>query len=522
MFRSIWVPFVAWAIFSTVILITMLLFGIAYSFFQAFLDGAINSIPVLNIIGAFLLAIVLSLALTVSSAFLAGLMYLKTVAICKLSQRIGKTLVMSSYFVSVFLIVIIFALIFTNLHSPGLSSALLSLAGSIFTIPFLLFWYIIWKAANRCRKIADSERLLSAELYSEPSFSNSSLSRTLGLPFSIEHVKINRTKVLLRMLLSSLMYSVFTGSILVIPGGLGVAIFTIYILVSPDGGGELGVFTLGIGAIALLSTIALPLICLFIGARSQKAGRDLARNSLSELQQVDLRAPILFLRSFSDDQVALAQPRSSILARIYEAGRDQTLDILLLEEGTNYGPVVALGNPQDPIPPYGAARGYFKDCSWQDEVKRLAAASSVIVICLDDSPGLMWEIDQIAKGGLTRMALFLVHPRHSLLKQNRDLLEEVANRLLISPEAKVHLLQPVNKSSETVPVLGFFVDGDGVLRVGVSSTFSHFAFLIMLRLFFRTRLLRDERGGYLLKERLSRLDRIDPLWGRDQSKARTD
>ena len=48
------------------------------------------------------------------------------------------------------------------------------------------------------------------------------------------------------------------------------------------------------------------------------------------------------------------------------------LDQVLLEEGTQYGPVVALGNPRDRFPPYGAARGYFDNKDWQQAVTNLA------------------------------------------------------------------------------------------------------------------------------------------------------
>jgi len=38
----------------------------------------------------------------------------------------------------------------------------------------------------------------------------------------------------------------------------------------------------------------------------------------------------------------------------------------------DFGPVVALGNPHDRFPPYGAARGYFDNKDWQQAVTNLA------------------------------------------------------------------------------------------------------------------------------------------------------
>jgi hypothetical protein len=82
----------------------------------------------------------------------------------------------------------------------------------------------------------------------------------------------------------------------------------------------------------------------------------------------------LFLRSFSDDAVVLAAPPSGFAYKLFGyVDRKKSLDELLLEEGTTFGPVVALGNPTDAVPPYGAARGYAKHSDWQKMVSDLDA-----------------------------------------------------------------------------------------------------------------------------------------------------
>ena len=158
--------------------------------------------------------------------------------------------------------------------------------------------------------------------------------------------------------------------------------------------------------------------------------------SLQENQQFDARPPILFLRSFNEDQVKLAAPKLSLLGRLvtlYQA--KASLDILLLEEGIAYGPVVALGNPQDSLPPYGASRGYFLDEDWKKGVAKLVKDSQYIVICLDRTEGVLWEIDLVIALGQVSKTLFLVNsPWSSGLKSSEPnwLSMKVCDRMILS------------------------------------------------------------------------------------------
>ena len=223
-------------------------------------------------------------------------------------------------------------------------------------------------------------------------------------------------------------------------------------------------------------------VCFAGGALTKNAGRRAARTSVLELYKLDKRAPILFLRAFGDDQVRLAPPKLSFLGYCYDLGqRESNLDALVLEEGTDYGPVVALGNPKDPMPPYGAARGYFHDEDWQSAVARLAEASSAIIICLDDTEGVWWEVDHIAANNmLQEKTLFLIHPRYSAITENQNILHKVAQRLALSDDF-------AQARSPQESVIGFFIDGNHSLKVAYSNTFSRVAFLMIMRWFVRTR-----------------------------------
>lgn len=234
---------------------------------------------------------------------------------------------------------------------------------------------------------------------------------------------------------------------------------------------------------SLLYVLAAAGLAIPLASAARAAGRKLARTSIQDVQSLDSRPPILFLRAFGDDQVQLGKARQRLIAAPFTFGhRKGTLDVLLLEEGTDYGPVVALGNPKDPIPPYGAARGYFKDEDWQSAVDRLANDSQAIVICVDDTDGVWWEVDLIAKRGLAQKTLFLLHPRHKDTESNRALCSRLSNTLTLN------LAEPGALAADAIyPIVGFYFDA-GEIRIARSSSFSLVAYMLALRSFQRTKL----------------------------------
>ena len=210
------------------------------------------------------------------------------------------------------------------------------------------------------------------------------------------------------------------------------------------------------------------------------------RFSILELTKVDGRKPILFLRPFKDDRVQLGQARLSWGARI---GRwlDHISDIdrMLLEEGTPYGPVVAIGRPGDKLPPYVVARGSFTNDTWQPGVLALAEKSMAIILCASDSEGVWWEIKNVA-ARYPDKTLVLVHPSHRGMPDNAELLGKVATIMERAvPGLRASVDTVPQKAGARSTVLGFYTEADGHLNVGRSSTFSRLAFLMMLRLFLR-------------------------------------
>jgi hypothetical protein len=165
-----------------------------------------------------------------------------------------------------------------------------------------------------------------------------------------------------------------------------------------------------------------------------------------------------------------------------------TLDTLLLDEGTPYGPVVAIGNPTDKLPPYGAARGFFTNQTWQRAVLDLAERSRAIVICVDDFEGIWWEIENVAAHYLDK-TLILLHPKYAHTPDGESLSRRITERLWRDPRSAAIRLAVSDKlvSPLGFAFMGSFIDRGHAVQAVRSGTFSQLAYLIAVRRFFRSK-----------------------------------
>lgn len=233
-------------------------------------------------------------------------------------------------------------------------------------------------------------------------------------------------------------------------------------------------------ALLLLFLVTLVAVFRVVGNVSQRMSRRFMRVSLEQAQATDHRRPVLFLRSFRDDTVALAAPPSGFGYKLFGyADSNKTLDQLLLEEGTTFGPVVALGNPNDPVPPYGAARGYAKHSDWQKMVSELMDASVAIVICVDETPSLWWEIEEVSRKAHLVKTLLLLHPKYALKNSTSEIIRKIEQSVGLSLSGA---------GLDRGQIFGLWLDPLMGLRVGVASRFSRAHYLLMLRWFLRSRM----------------------------------
>jgi ABC-type nitrate/sulfonate/bicarbonate transport system permease component len=108
-----------------------------------------------------------------------------------------------------------------------------------------------------------------------------------------------------------------------------------------------------------------------------------ARGALSWLKN-DRRRPILYLRSFSKDE--------GISSFLGGHTPEQSLAMAVLP----LGPLVAIGQPGETLPPAGAARLHVVDHDhWKTVVENLASVSQFVVLRIGQSEGFWWELKHL-------------------------------------------------------------------------------------------------------------------------------
>ncbi len=135
----------------------------------------------------------------------------------------------------------------------------------------------------------------------------------------------------------------------------------------------------------------------------------------------DWREPVLYLRGFDDDRTAavvddLPGALSSGLLTIHS--REEQLVGAL----GAFGPVVAVGQPGEPVPRLGASRFYLPGDDWQAGVLELMEKAQLIVLRLGEGEGLWWEVEQARTTQPPGKLVLLVPGRHNGLIDRLDAL----------------------------------------------------------------------------------------------------
>jgi hypothetical protein len=140
----------------------------------------------------------------------------------------------------------------------------------------------------------------------------------------------------------------------------------------------------------------------------RRARKHAAREAI-DVAARDKRPIILYLRWFEDDNVTMRARRAhgrSWLDTIYKIGFEEVVADHLFQ----YGPVVAIGRPDDKVPSLGASRDYLDEGAWQDRVDHLIREARAIVMTADFSSGLMWELGKIVELDVTRKLIVIAPP----------------------------------------------------------------------------------------------------------------
>ena len=236
--------------------------------------------------------------------------------------------------------------------------------------------------------------------------------------------------------------------------------------------------------IILVTGFLMGFFILELGRWATKSSQKLLLRSLEDAQAFDPRPPIMFLRSFMDDLVEL-RPQRGFFKQWYldETSRIVSLDHLILKEGTEIGPTVALGNPDDPVPPYGVARGYFEHNTWKEAVARHCDQARGIVLVMDTTAGIEWEVSHLFDKNHMRKTLVL-------LKQD-DWATDDGHRLLAKAVGKTlpdfNMPEKIGSASADYEgeIVGFWMGSSGRVNFLITSNPNTYFYTIALRMFLR-------------------------------------
>jgi hypothetical protein len=158
----------------------------------------------------------------------------------------------------------------------------------------------------------------------------------------------------------------------------------------------------------VMVTFALVIASLYFWTRAKRH----AALALNRAKAIDVREPILLLRSFGDDTTPLERTsdqrswmRSVVSPAIWTL--EETIEQIL----GDHGPVIAIGRPGESVPPTGAAREYLDGDRWQKRVEELIGEARLVAVILGETEGLRFEYEALLRLGVLQRMILVVPPR---------------------------------------------------------------------------------------------------------------
>lgn len=281
---------------------------------------------------------------------------------------------------------------------------------------FLATFSFFWRHTVRVGLLQRDERAVLTQRWPGQTvaqhFFGNLLASSVITRISFRAVKVKVVRVIANMIqgLSIYLLFAFFGMLSFHVTMLGIIAFDFFFKRSGPGSFEevrsmLG-YIIAFWGILLLAVFLMTQAAMALKRRARK----LTRESFEETVRSDPRPPILFLRSFLDDQVTLPRPPLYVTYWLAEP-TPRRLDHALVERFSTLAPFVAIGKPGEEDLPFGAARFYVPDDEWESKVKEFAASAHSIVVIADESPGVKWEVERMLEEPFVRKSFFLASPR---------------------------------------------------------------------------------------------------------------
>lgn len=143
-----------------------------------------------------------------------------------------------------------------------------------------------------------------------------------------------------------------------------------------------------------------------MGAHLVLYGRRMrAKDALTVLSK-DPRAPVLYLRSFDDEDLPDPTFRGGSLRNPFIPQRYEQAIVSVLRR---VGPVISIGIPRERRAELGAARLYVRDEHWRPAVQYFVQNCAAIVVVMGQTQSLWWEVD-FALSNVQRERLLFFFP----------------------------------------------------------------------------------------------------------------
>ena len=173
---------------------------------------------------------------------------------------------------------------------------------------------------------------------------------------------------------------------------LGVVAVIAALLILVANGKEPGIPILGGGAVWMFLTLKLtPWF-----SNKYRARQRLTLLRAEEVIKNDTRLPVLYLRSFRDDE--------TIARAISFMSIEQEMKPVLFD----IGPFIAFAEPDKEPPDPGAARLYALQESWQEKVREEMTKAQLVIIRIGDSPSFWWEVQEAIIRVSPKRLVFLI------------------------------------------------------------------------------------------------------------------
>jgi hypothetical protein len=151
--------------------------------------------------------------------------------------------------------------------------------------------------------------------------------------------------------------------------------------------------------------VVVNLIAAALGIRFKDRYIRLSKVSAQKLVRLDLRPPVLILRTYSDD--SRGTPDRGLLETDDPAAK---VGYQLNSKLSLYGPVITLENSSLNIPILGPSTKRISNEAWQQEVLLDIERAGLIIIIAGLGRWLLWELNQIVERGLLYRTILIIPP----------------------------------------------------------------------------------------------------------------